>query len=74
MFCLELHGNCVFDALGKAEPLRSTAVRQMDRETADLHAKDEGRRSNGSSMRAQTNGQTDRRTLPSALSPSLRGR
>ena len=36
MFCLELHGNCVFDALGKAEPLRSTATRQMDRETAKL--------------------------------------
>ena len=38
----------------------------------------EGRRSNGSAVRAQTNGQTDRRTdrqtLQSALSPSLRGR
>ncbi len=37
-----------------------------------------GRRSNGSAVRAQTNGRTDRqterRTLPSALSPSLRGR
>ncbi len=40
----------------------------------DPYAENQGRRSNGSAVRAQTNKRTDRRTLPSALSPSLRGR
>ena len=42
------------------------------------HAKNQGRRSNGSSRRVQTdkriNGQTNKQTLPNVLSPLLRGR
>ncbi len=36
IFCLEIHGKCVFYALGKAEPLRSTAMRQMRAQTDKL--------------------------------------
>ena len=71
MFCLEIHSNCVFDALGKAEPLRSTATRtdrQMDGRTD---------RQTDATMcffslvhkatNTQTHKRTDRRTLPSAF-------
>ncbi len=40
----------------------------------NLHTKFQGRRSNGSAEKAQTDIQTDVRMLPSTLSPSLRGR
>ncbi len=106
----------LFAALGKAEPLISTAARDpwpwprpltltltltlkqgnSDVKTqflaldldlwpttltynpilvkVDPHAKNQGRWSNGLAARAQTDKRTDGRTLPSALSPSLRGR
>ncbi len=47
-----------------------TLIANLAKAKVDPHAKDEGRRSNGSAVRVHTNG----RTLPSALSPSLRGR
>ena len=40
----------------------------------DPHAKNQGRRSNGSNRRTRTNKQTNKRTLPNVLSPLLRGR
>ncbi len=75
IFCLEIHGNCVFDALGKAEPLRSTATHQMRAQTDKLT---DGRTDGQTDWQTdttmcfislvqagehrQTNGQTDRRT------------
>ncbi len=53
--------------------IRENTVVNLAKVKVDLHAKDEGRRSNGSTVRAHTNG-TDRRTLPSALFPPLRAR
>ncbi len=46
----------------------------LDRVKIDPHAKDQGPRSNGSTMGAQTDKHTNGRTLASTLSPSLRGR
>ena len=39
-----------------------TYIAKLAKVKVDLHAKDEGRWSNGSVVRAQTDGQTDRRT------------
>ena len=38
-----------------------TLTHDLAKVKVDLHAKDEGRRSNGSTMRAHTNGRTDGR-------------
>ncbi len=60
----------LFVALGKAEPLISTAAHQrFDLDPWPWHTKNRGRRSNGSAVRVLTNTRTDGWTLPSALSP-----